>query len=383
MVSAINFFDKKRKWSIYKDQILDYYLTPYIDKILHTMKPLVIIDCFAGKGFFSDGSEGSPIIVAKQISRHLDKNVKGYFIEKKYYNDLKNNMQNFKNCNPLQGTFEDNLKSIISLSSLQNLFLYIDPYGVKSLNMSQFKRLKERNFNSLEMLMNFNSFGFLREGCRLLKYEGLFDDPDIDTGYETEENDNISVWNSIADGNYWKDLITEYKNKKIDMCQCEELFVSSYVAQLKGIFKYVVNIPIKTSEKNIPKYRLIFGTNHKDGLLLMTDNMHRAWNQIKEQLFQKGQLLLFDVGKVNEIEVMQNVMAIIPDDKNPLLKDVLVTLIQKYGIQLSLSEYKKIIKSLIGKELDVIYIPPKTATGKPVKSMDFDKYDIYLQRNKI
>ncbi|TYZ27327.1 hypothetical protein FZ041_11590, partial [Selenomonas caprae] len=57
-----DFFIEKKPWSIVKDELLGCYLTPYVSKILHTHRPLVYVDCFAGKGKFEDGTPGSPII---------------------------------------------------------------------------------------------------------------------------------------------------------------------------------------------------------------------------------------------------------------------------------------------------------------------------------
>lgn len=56
MGSTKNFFKVKKEWSKIKDAILDWYLTPYIAKILTTGKPLYLMDCFAGKGKFEDGN---------------------------------------------------------------------------------------------------------------------------------------------------------------------------------------------------------------------------------------------------------------------------------------------------------------------------------------
>jgi len=55
MGSTKDFFKEKKTWSHLKDKILDYYLAPYIPKILRTGRPLVIFNCFAGKGNFDDG----------------------------------------------------------------------------------------------------------------------------------------------------------------------------------------------------------------------------------------------------------------------------------------------------------------------------------------
>ncbi len=270
-----DFFKEKKAWSLFKDKILDYYLVPYFSKILRTGKPLVIFDCFAGKGKFDDDEDGSPVIIAKHIKSSLQKDTpitdktKGFFIEKKYSKDLKLNLKGYPNTEVLEGTFEDNLKKILEIEKNSNVFLYIDPYGIKSLNLNNFYQIKKKNFYSVEMLMNFNSTGFLREGCRLLKYEGLFKDEEI-VDYEFDDDVNtIEKMNSIAGGDYWQDILKSYYEKNIDIYQAEEKFISEYSNKIKDIFKYTVNIPIKVKTTHLPKYRLIFGSNHEDGLVLI------------------------------------------------------------------------------------------------------------------
>ena len=66
-----DFFVEKKPWSEVKDQLLGCYLKPYIAKILHTRKPLIYVDCFAGKGKFDDGKQGSPLIALDLI--HYDR----------------------------------------------------------------------------------------------------------------------------------------------------------------------------------------------------------------------------------------------------------------------------------------------------------------------
>ena len=57
-----DFFAEKKPWSKVKDELLGCYLKPYVAKILYTRKPLVYVDCFAGKGKFDDGQPASPLI---------------------------------------------------------------------------------------------------------------------------------------------------------------------------------------------------------------------------------------------------------------------------------------------------------------------------------
>lgn len=92
MISTQDFFKAKKPWSIMKDQVLGYYLTPYISKILFSGVPLIIIDCFAGKGKFEDGAIGSPVIIGKHVKDIVEKSasppIKALLIEKKYYKSL-------------------------------------------------------------------------------------------------------------------------------------------------------------------------------------------------------------------------------------------------------------------------------------------------------
>lgn len=64
-----DFFAEKKAWSVVKDELLGCYFMPYVSKILHTYRPLVYVDCFAGKGKFDDGNPGSPLIALEVIDK--------------------------------------------------------------------------------------------------------------------------------------------------------------------------------------------------------------------------------------------------------------------------------------------------------------------------
>ncbi len=382
------FFKEKKPWSIFKDKILDYYLVPYISKILRTGKPLVIFDCFAGKGQFDDGEIGSPIIIAEHIKTELQKNslIQGFFIEKKYNEDLRTNLKNYPNTNIWEGTFEDNLKNILLVNKSNNVFLYIDPYGIKSLNLNNFRQIKDNNFFTLELLMNFNTAGFLREGCRLLKLDDLFKDADI-TDYESDEDINtIEKMDAIAGGTYWQGILKDYYSGKIDIYHAEEHFIAKYSQKIKEVFKYTVNIPIKIKSSHLPKYRLIFGSNHEDGLILMADNMNKKWKEMLEKE-RNNQEILFefefpDLTLLKGFDINQDIIESLPSNgESILLKKLIVDLIMKYGITFSEKEYKQKIKEMGTTTLYIDRNPAYTAkTRKPVTAMDYNKYKITLRK---
>ncbi len=383
------FFEKKKPWSFFKDRLLSYYLVPYTAKILTSRKPLVFIDCFAGKGRFDDGNPGSPIIFAENIKKSIEneynpnKNVSGIFIEKEHVADLDRNLKGYKNCIVKPGTFEENLEYILKLDSISNLFLYVDPYGIKSLDFNRFRSIQQRRFNTLELLLNFNSFGFLREGCRLLKYENILNEIDNEEDYEIDSANDIGNMNRIANGDYWQQILNDYNSGKMRMHQAEEVFVGEYLNRLRQIFKYAIDVPIKTKARNIPKYRMVFATNKDDGIFLMSDIMNKVFKDINENNIE-GQMSFFDFFPEADVEKMTKlesyIMGYILSQPEPvLLRELIVKMIEKHGIIYRVSEYKDAVKRLENKSLKVTRKPEYTEHNKKATSLDFDKYEIRIE----
>ena len=169
----------------------------------------------------------------------------------------------------------------------------MDPYGIKSLDFTYFANLKKMGFESLEMLINFNTTGFLREGCRLLNLARAVPDWADDLDYETDGKNTPARMDEIAGGNYWQAILAEFQAATIDFHQAEERFIAGYTERLGAHFKYVVNIAIKERSHHMPKYRLVFATDYHEGLFLMADQMNAAWCKLLE-MEKGGQLYLFD-----------------------------------------------------------------------------------------
>jgi three-Cys-motif partner protein len=392
MKATENFFSEKRAWSQLKDEILRSYLPPYLTKISHTRCPITIADCFAAKGIFDDGQHGSPLYIAKAIDEFKSQNavaveIDGVFIEKKYFNELRENLCSFKQCKLINNDYENWIKQFSSenRNKKRNLLLYVDPYGIKHLDFNHFKEICDLKLNSIEILLNFNSFGFLREGCRLMGVQD-FESDDNNDFYEQDGANSIPRMNAIANGSYWRSILQEYFNGKITMKDAERSFCEQYVKELKSLFNYVVNIPIKAKKSHLPKYRLIFATNSEDGLLLVADKMSRTWKDFDERE-RGGQQLLFD-----EIDFPDENNIEFPEPKETIwnllstpheLKALYVKMIEIYGICYSESKLKKYFKEMEKDgELIVSRDPSKTPTEKVSSSWEYKKYKIVLRRGQ-
>lgn len=372
MSSNNSFFDEKRTWSRIKDELLKAYLAPYLAKVSRTRRPIIVADCFAGKGLFDNGEPGSPLIIYEAIAHQLSDpeapEIKEVFIEKKYFKDLKANLPAASWCYPLEGDYEERMGYFVKEYQPrdQNLFLYVDPYGIKSVLFSQFEAIqKKKGFKTVELLLNLNTFGFLREACRLLKKR-----PDFETEspavYEQDVNSPDRL-DEIAGGNYWRDIVDKYYSHQIKMAAAEEEFIAQYCERLRKVFRYVVNIPIKTTIGNIPKYRIVFGTNNDDGLLLMADNMNKRWSAFREEARDKQSPLFEcdfpDPSKQANWHVEKKIISLI--DTEIELKELLVKLVQEFGINFSTSEFKHYLKQMENDQIEVKRFPATTKTGKP------------------
>lgn len=316
-----DFFRQKKIWSEVKDELLGCYLVPYFNKMMSMSNPILYVDCFAGKGKFDDGKNGSPLTASDSLDRSIAQyrtahpygefmpQVYMQFIELNHAKDLVANLANqpIGRCEIFEGKFEDNIipllqKAIKRYRNL-NVFLYVDPYGVKVLNAALFDSLPIA-FSTAELLINLNSFGFIREACRVMKVtfrereDEIFSDIEE---YDSSVMDSIAELNAIAGGDYWHPIITDYSKGTIDCYQAEKAFSMQYKLRLRQKYNYVLDMPIRLKAGQHPKYRLVHATNHPDGCTLMADNIAKRTDRLVIEIQSGGQLSLIPQTAENEM----------------------------------------------------------------------------------
>lgn len=310
------FFKEKKEWSKIKDTLLGGYLPQYFQKVLFTKRPIYYVDCFAGKGRFDDGQDGSPMIAAQSISKSiaisklepalLQDAIRPYFIELNHAAALRENMKTAP-CFPgkyevISGKFEEKICGILSDRKGDNVFLYIDPYGIKALDSQLFATIQGFEFRSFEMLINFNSFGFFRDACQVLKVdfsqdEALQDLEDL-VEYEPTQVDSSSnsekLLTAIAGGDYWKEIVKAYQRGEINGYQAEMRLSTKYRDHLRKAHTYVLDMPIRLKKQHRPKYRMIHVSDHPDACFLMAENMLNRKDELFLNVQSGGQLSIFD-----------------------------------------------------------------------------------------
>lgn len=392
-----DFFAKKNSWSIIKDRLLGCYLPQYFQKVLTTGSPIYYVDCFAGKGKFDDGSFGSPIIALQIRNERLNSStyenarIDTCFIDKNYSADLKVNLIDFCDENGslqiVSGRYEDEIEKLLDNRKSYNVFLYIDPYGIKALDAEMFKKFATHGFRSIEMLINMNSFGFFRDACRAMKVdykndEALnslediveYDPTQIDTSQQSE-----NLLSKIAGGDYWKDIVNDFNDKKLNGYEAEKRFSSEYKRHLQQSFTYVLDMPIRLKPGHQPKYRMIHVSNHEHGCILMADNMASRSDELFIDIQQNGQLNLFDYNVENEVtcesDISKKLLDILSDFPKGLgVNKLLANFYTEYGVLCKSGMIKKNLKEMENKNIiKVIRNPALTDGNRPSRTFTESK----------
>jgi len=262
------------------------------------------------------------------------------------------------------------------------VFLYIDPYGIKALRCSMFDSFAASPFNSIELLINLNSFGFIREACNAMGIQFQLNDPTLfddlveyDPTKLTATDKSIQDLNDIAGGDYWQAIICDYKVGRIDGYEAEERFATQYCKRLAESYAYVLNMPLRIRRGQRPKYRMVHATNHPDGCLLMVDNICNRW-EAWQDVQSGGQISLFQEDVNNQSVEERDIRQKVAEYYSHLtgwtsLNASMAQFFMKYGPICKTKDVKDALRDLEGSgRIQVLRAPAYTGTGRPSKFME-------------
>ena len=259
--------------------------------------------------------------------------------------------------------------------------MYIDPYGIKALDYSLFEKFVNCGLTSIEILINMNSFGFFRDACRVLNVncsedEALinldeiveFDPTEVESTKQSEE-----LLSSIAGGDYWKDIVKDYKNGNINGYAAEKRFSYEYKQRLRKDFKYVLDMPIRINKSAHPKYRMVHVSNHEDGCKLMATNMLNRSEELYCEIQNQGQGDLFDLDVQQQIvdcnDICKKIRSFLLTYTDYINTDpFLASFYTEYGVICKPEAiYKELRQLEETNELEVLRVPELTSLGNKKK----------------
>jgi three-Cys-motif partner protein len=348
------FFARKRAWSKRKDQILGYYLVPYIPKLRKLRRPVCIVDGFAGPGQFEDGEPGSPLIICRTLEAALAKaahpSLRALLIEAdpELMKRLQLNVARYPFTETRSGRLLDHLPHVEAISARESLFLYLDPFTVEGLEWEALDRVFRsiQNGSSVEVLLNFNVDSFCRRARAILAVPAPPDRPDLpraepeDPGI-TESTDDLD---RIVGGNWWQAIAKSHA----EYSDFVAAVVEEYCSRLRTRFNETCFHEVREHWRHkIPKYVLVFGSRHPDALEIMNDAMNKSREAFAEESADSG--LLFELRPESVVPDREKIRAAILQEgssKQSRGKLVLSVIRKEFG-KASSSQLRKMISELI------------------------------------
>lgn len=309
-----SFFDYKRPWSKYKDHILSYYLTPYLAHVARRRTPIVIADFFAGPGTFEDGTDGSPLIILKALSKVQSIRCRAILNEHDpdLFRRLQQNTNTYSSIADLRNSdCIELIDELASVAKTSTVFLYLDPFSLGGLNLGRLSSIYSRIHQSVEVLFVFMADAFLRFAKACLANEGNLSEDILTHLTDTDDQLNVAIsrepnlaaliktvatsrrsLDEFAGGDYWRECLHAGSRYKDDL----HSFVDAYKSQMRRWFKVVCSYDIYAQpHDSIPKYTVLFASRFPKALDLINDAMADARERQEKEwatdtLFAEGEM---------------------------------------------------------------------------------------------
>lgn len=314
-------FEELKEWSERKQKVIRNYLDGAARIFGSTYVATYYVDGFAGAGLY--GTEGgtqkpgSPLKAAELA--HL-------YHERKYKMELRcitveENLDNFRALQVatstfgnlvknLHGTFADHLDQILHLTRGYPLVCFLDPFGIKGIELNTIQKLVDRQ-SPTDIWLRFDvpyvlrKWGFLQSNSadapghrRLLKQiYGIYNEQTL---YDSIQGKNTEARQKNALELYKKQLYSVMTN-----INKREAYVESY--------------RIRSLEQE-EKYHLIFGCNHSRAITLASDIVYNVEEAYQEQIEEKR---VTETGQLSWLTLPESKDALSADKLGRLEEDIL------------------------------------------------------------
>lgn len=277
------FFNRKRPWSLIKDQVLGSYMPAYLAKLSTKSSKIVLVDAFAGPGIFVDEdtgerSPGSPLIMCTQAEKYAPEKYIAYFgnIRQKRHIELTSVLERIGGglvskgkAVPLLGDNRVLLTKVQNILQDQTVLVYLDPFGITGCDFETIvKPFLQRNKEySTEIIFNMSIPVLYRLAAKNSVKKGQLN-PQVISHHQT--------LTKMLGGEWWKDILL---NESLTTEEQAWKVVQRYVEQLNTYLPYSGFCPVREKEKARIKYFITFCSRSPDAMLLLNDIMCRAYNE--------------------------------------------------------------------------------------------------------
>lgn len=263
--------------SIFKHAIIRHYLPPFLAMTGSKSDGgrLVVMDGFAGRGRYADGSPGSAELILRAVEKLKEsRSVSTFFAEtdRDNYRALAAVVSEYAgkglSARALHGPAEMHLASVVAAAQGVPLFLFLDPCGAL-LPFSQLAAILQSPRRATkpptELLLNFSAEFTRRTTGQLVK--GQVDSPGVQ---RMDATCGTTRWREVA--------VDAHRTSRDGTFEfAAEVVVNGYakkLAQAAGMLQ--VTVPVRRRLRLQPVYHLVFLTRSQFGLWVFADVLGKA-----------------------------------------------------------------------------------------------------------
>ncbi|MDG4821782.1 three-Cys-motif partner protein TcmP [Asanoa sp. WMMD1127] len=271
--------DEHRAQSIFKHTILATYVMPFAE-MTGSRAPnrrVVVLDGFAGRGRYPDGSPGSAELILKASANARRAVIESILVEKKPsdFALLAEVVGEYRaagvRAEALPGEVLRHLPTVLERAQAVPLFLFLDPCGA-NLPYNKLAAVlasdRQASWPATEALLNFSA-DLTRRAAGALK-AGL------------KDHDALPVMDRTCGGPWWRQVALDaYASSPAGDFETAAFRVVAEYANRLGAASgmHVVTVPVRRRAHHQPVYHLVFLSRRTHGVWVFADAVARARQQ--------------------------------------------------------------------------------------------------------
>lgn len=349
-----DFFGYLKPWSRRKHRLLGKYLPPFSAKVAKTTnnREIFCIDGFAGAARYEDGSEGSPLLIAKfadecanwknpvalkLINVEPDAKNEGIFESLQRATSEWTKKDIVTNINK---DFRSALPEILQIIDHSPALFFLDPFGPTYIHFDDLRPILARNQRITELIINFDQDGLRRIA---------------DAAFSEKINPKTAVTNAqnisrVIGNDEWKSKINLPGQNSLES---EKILLREYMTNISRFGYKVVAYPIRESLGAKPKYYFVYCTRHAHGIALMNDFIREEEDSLYgDHVASRLPLFSEEASLSNDVEKRQSRLRKVVQDylqKNSLVTrgKIKVDFISQYFGEFHSKDYNTVVQLLL------------------------------------
>ncbi|PSR62133.1 hypothetical protein C8258_25830 [Nocardia sp. MDA0666] len=308
--------DKVHAQSVFKHQILDSYITPFV--MMTGSKPqahsspggqnrVVLLDGFAGRGRYADGTPASAeymLLAAQKAKNRLSVEVELVEKYRPSFENLARVTAEYRArgivAEAHHGQVENYLDSVIDRATGVPLFLFLDPCGrnIPFEVLAGALRRRRSKWPPTEALLNISA-DLTRRAAGVAVKE------------ELGSHAVLGHVDTMCGGNWWRERALEARaaSGSDSWEPAAEAVVQGYASLIGATAQmHSVVVPVRRQQHHQPIYHLVFLTRSDYGLWVFGDALATArqkWLEVLGPSNEQLEQMLFDVGVDYQLKTEQ------------------------------------------------------------------------------